>query len=72
MEKQDFGPGSVVRLKSGGPAMVIDRALASGEWSCHWMHDDGKHHTASFPELSLVPARPDPWPRPPYVADFGT
>lgn len=52
-EQHGFGPGSVVRLKSGGPAMVISRGRTSGDWLCHWMHE-GEAHEASLPDVALV------------------
>jgi uncharacterized protein YodC (DUF2158 family) len=46
---EDFKPGDVVELKSGGPPMTIERqAPSAGEgWACTWF-DGAKKEGAIF------------------------
>ena len=58
-----FKPGDVVRLKSGGPSMVIARENADDytppgrHWTCTWMLADGTEKWANYPEAVLVKAQ---------------
>jgi uncharacterized protein YodC (DUF2158 family) len=80
-EQNDFGPGSVVRLKSGGPAMVIKggrstltldaRAAYDGYWNCVWFTDECETRDAIFGDHVLMLTEPDPWPRPITMRDAG-
>ena len=58
-----FGPGAVVRMNCGGPAMVISRGLPCAEWLCHWHQDDWSIGQASIPQVALHISEPDVWPR---------
>jgi uncharacterized protein YodC (DUF2158 family) len=61
-----FEAGDVVRLKSGGPSMTLEKASGSG-WSCVWFNNaSGVHSYASgiFPLEMLekpLPANGDPY-----------
>jgi uncharacterized protein YodC (DUF2158 family) len=65
----DFKPGAVVRLKSGGPAMVIASKTSDGWW-CRYMPDSGEPGGVVFEEHVLMLTEPDPWPRPPGPLGF--
>jgi uncharacterized protein YodC (DUF2158 family) len=60
--EQKFGPGSVVRLNSGGPAMVISRGRSGGDWLCHWMSPSGTANEGAFAHETLQVCEPDVWP----------
>ena len=77
-----FSIGDVVRLKSGGPEMVILSAHVSvkGQWSCRWFDFRGKEMFDCFPPegLDLVrpatPLQPEPIGRTPgkwYIGGDG-
>lgn len=50
--------GDVVKLKSGGPEMVIREDYGSNEngtyFLCEWLDADGKYEQRVFQESSLV------------------
>jgi uncharacterized protein YodC (DUF2158 family) len=60
-DKQKLGIGSVVRLRSGGPAMTIEHD--KDECLCVWFVDGRELRSGTFPEASLESAEPEPWPR---------
>ena len=58
---QKFKPGELVRLKSGGPAMTVEKANLDfykqweGTYSCSWFAGAKNNHK-SFSEAALEPA----------------
>jgi uncharacterized protein YodC (DUF2158 family) len=64
-------PGNLVKHRSGGPIMVIDREVSHSSiepWvSCIWI-EAGQRHCASFKEGSLQAVNGDGSPRD-YDAD---
>lgn len=58
---QEFPIGSVVKLKSGGPAMTVttkpDRDIGGQVW-CRWFASDDKRMDAPFPIEALDSAEP--------------
>jgi uncharacterized protein YodC (DUF2158 family) len=50
-----IGPGSVVKLKSGGPDMSVRKIEDNGDASCIWAAEDG-YESAMLPlcVLSLI------------------
>lgn len=42
MSDPTFQPGDLVQLKSGGPAMVVDRVYDSGTVACVWQNRQGE------------------------------
>lgn len=57
MSEATFQPGDVVQLKSGGPAMVVERAYEDGRVVCVW-HAGGSVQTSTCQPwvLETVPA----------------
>jgi uncharacterized protein YodC (DUF2158 family) len=54
MPAQQFKPGDVVSLRSGGPRMTI--ATVDGQSAlCEWFSDDQKPQSRSFAVTSLKP-----------------
>ena len=48
-----FKPGDLVQLKSGGPKMTIDaRAFNKRDWVCVWF-SGAKHNSANFAPETL-------------------
>ncbi|MEO0390770.1 MAG: DUF2158 domain-containing protein [Pseudomonadota bacterium] len=54
--------GDVVRLKSGGPAMVIESAISSDVVNCVWFSHNLQRYNAIFGLHLLTAAQPDAWP----------
>ena len=58
---QKFKPGDLVRLKSGGPVMTVEKANLDfykqweGTYSCSWFAGAKNNHK-SFSEAALEPA----------------
>lgn len=50
---ENFQPGDVVQLKSGGPAMTVT-ALDSEEAKCEWFDDKNQPHRRLFALSSLT------------------
>jgi uncharacterized protein YodC (DUF2158 family) len=49
-------PGTVVKLKSGGPNMTAGSKTTDGKWYCQWFITEGTIHSYSegyFPEATL-------------------
>jgi len=46
-------PGDVVKLKCGGPSMVIEFKTVDGAWSCCWIRK-GRAYSGKFEEVALV------------------
>lgn len=42
-EQQEFKPGDVVQLRSGGPAMTVDGISEIGEIICVWFEGSKKN-----------------------------
>lgn len=61
-DEQKLGIGSVVRLRSGGPAMTIEQDMGA-DWHCIWFADSAELQRGTFSESDLVSAEPDSWPR---------
>jgi uncharacterized protein YodC (DUF2158 family) len=58
-------PGDVVRLKSGGPKMVVDTVAEPDEhregqlvYGCFWIADDGRPQAFKLPAVLLEPSNP--------------
>ncbi len=49
----DFKPGGIVRLKSGGPAMTVHAIALHDEVVCVWFGGNTRH-TARFGKAGLV------------------
>lgn len=60
MSKQEFAPGDVVRLKSGGPAMTIER-IGRDRCICKWFDADLRLHSEVIEAVNLIRSTPDPW-----------
>jgi uncharacterized protein YodC (DUF2158 family) len=43
-----FKPGDLVRLKSGGPKMTVQKDAGSNQWECSWFDRNGKLQKGSF------------------------
>lgn len=59
MAKQDFKPGDIVQLKSGGPPMTVashDASMGKGTVRCQWFAGK-KMESGYFPADSLEPAK---------------
>lgn len=54
-----FAPGSVVRLKSGGPVMTVDR-VTDDLVTVDWFGPESDARSSQFRAASLVPADPPP------------
>ena len=48
-----FQPGDLVRLKSGGPVMVIERSL-DRDVACEWIDIKGNRYWQFFNKTSLI------------------
>ena len=63
--------GDVVRLKSGGPRMIIDRVMHYSDDStsvyCVWF-DGGQKENVAFHQMDSSSARTWPWPASEYLA----
>lgn len=63
MPQQQFQPGDVVELKSGGPKMTVayrdDRSQIEAWW-CVWLDKDARPQLQTFPAATLrsVPTQP--------------
>ena len=51
-ERQQFQPGDVVQLKSGGPAMTVGGKVAEDSIRCHWF-DGATAMTEIFPTAAI-------------------
>lgn len=52
-EDEPLIPGDIVRLKSGGPAMMVDRVIGGQrDVMCTWF-DDGRRSRGRFPRSVL-------------------
>jgi uncharacterized protein YodC (DUF2158 family) len=51
-----YEKGDLVRLKSGGPTMVVTHLHDGGIYSCDWFVGEEIKKGDSFPEEALVPA----------------
>ena len=51
-ERQQFQPGDVVQLKSGGPAMTVGGWVAEDSVRCHWF-DGATAKTEIFPTAAI-------------------
>ena len=51
-EQQQFKPGDVVQLKSGGPAMTVGGKVAEDSVRCHWF-DGATAMTEIFPAAAI-------------------
>jgi uncharacterized protein YodC (DUF2158 family) len=49
----EMKPGDVVQLKSGGPAMTVEKLNETGEWACLWFVAGHDVKRSVFPEVSL-------------------
>lgn len=50
-------PGDVVRLKSGGHKMTVERKIDQGQWYCvWWVAKEEKYEGRGFYEATLEPA----------------
>ena len=48
--------GDIVRLKSGGPAMTVERSADRGSWVCvWWVQKDESYASRTFTEAVLEP-----------------
>ena len=61
----DFKPGDLVRLKSGGPAMVVEEIdKKDGSLMCLWF-DDGQLESDTIASVALVAVESEtPVPQP--------
>jgi uncharacterized protein YodC (DUF2158 family) len=66
MTTPEFKPGDLVRLKSGGPVLIVDDVDDIGFVQCVWFGGPlcDEHHTASFHPAVLAPVSPDNRPLP--------
>ena len=53
MAAKEIAPGSVVRLKSGGPTMTVGFQPKDGIAVCFWHDTDNKPCTADLPVVAL-------------------
>ena len=52
---EEFKPGDVVRLKSGGPPMTCEKGLnADGVVFCEWFDKNGRYDSRGFFPAVLV------------------
>lgn len=52
--KEEFQPGELVKLKSGGPVMVVnEHRKQTGKYSTWWMTEGGSLHAGYFPPAVL-------------------
>lgn len=56
---EQFSPGSVVYLLSGGPAMTIVSITGAGVAECIWFDTAGQVQRAYFPAFLLTNTKPD-------------
>lgn len=52
-EASQWAPGDLVRLKSGGPKMVVTDVLPSGRVDCTWFLDGAGPNEATFNPIVL-------------------
>lgn len=52
MQKEDFKPGDLVQLLSGGPTMTITATGAIRDWCCGWF-TEGEYKLADFYSVTL-------------------
>lgn len=50
---EQFKPGDVVVLKSGGPSMTVESIEEDGGVSCCWFDEHGKEDTSVFSPAML-------------------
>lgn len=48
MDANQFKPGDLVRLKSGGPIMTVRRFNTRENWICDWFDSKGEHQMKEF------------------------
>lgn len=53
-----FNTGDIVKLKSGGPEMTVQKELAENHFRCQWFAGK-KLESGPFPEGSLVLVTPE-------------
>lgn len=53
MTTTNFSSGDIVKLKSGGPEMTVQRELSDDRYRCQWFAGK-KLESGEFPESSLV------------------
>lgn len=61
MSDHVFKLGDLVRLKSGGPTMLIEEKSYKGDdksWVCRWFDSVGSVHAATFPAWALEQVLP--------------
>ena len=49
-----FNIGDLVKLKSGGPVMVITFIFNNGKLACQWFSGDDVHHEISVAKEAVV------------------
>ena len=59
MAKGRFEVGDLVKLKSGGPEMTVQKAWNDGDCTCQWFAGK-KLESGRFPKESLEPASVKP------------
>jgi uncharacterized protein YodC (DUF2158 family) len=57
--QQEFQPGDVVRLKSGGPKMTVSKVDDDGSLRCKWF-DGSTLCEETFPAAELVKTKVGP------------
>jgi len=50
---EQFKPGDVVVLRSGGPSMTVECIEEDGRVSCRWFDDQGKQAASVFSPAML-------------------
>ncbi len=51
-QRESIGPGVIVTLKTGGPAMVVTERLAD-KVHAYWHEESGSLHEAWIPAIAL-------------------
>ncbi|HLI65008.1 MAG TPA: DUF2158 domain-containing protein [Caulobacteraceae bacterium] len=67
MSESGFGPGDIVRLRSGGPAMTVarlDGARGDVKACCIWFEARGRPHFYYLELCTIEPAAADAEPDP--------